>query len=41
MTRGELRIRVPNPHGSVISSGLIAEILRQAGVSRDDWESVA
>jgi hypothetical protein len=41
MAKGQLRIRVPNPHGAVISIGLIAEILRQAGVSREEWESAA
>ena len=41
MMKGERRITIPNPHGGDISSGLIAEILRQACVTRDEWFSVA
>jgi predicted RNA binding protein YcfA (HicA-like mRNA interferase family) len=39
MHKGGLGVRIPNPHGDDIGTGLIAEILRQAGVSRDEWES--
>ncbi len=38
MVRGELKIHIPNPHRSDISSHLLAEILRQAGISREEWE---
>jgi predicted RNA binding protein YcfA (HicA-like mRNA interferase family) len=38
MVRGERVLTVPNPHGSDIGLGLLAVILRQAGVSRKDWE---
>lgn len=40
MTKGYLRVRVPNPHRGDISSHLLAEILRQAGISSDEWEGV-
>jgi predicted RNA binding protein YcfA (HicA-like mRNA interferase family) len=40
MVRGSLRLRIPNPHQGDISKGLLAEILRQADVSRDDWENL-
>lgn len=39
MIRGPLKIRIPNPHGSGdIEICLVNEILRQAGISREDWE---
>ncbi len=38
MSRGELKVRIPNPHKSKdISDSLISEILRQAGISKDEW----
>ena len=40
MIRGDFTIRVPNPHHGDISKGLLSRILRQAGVSREDWESL-
>lgn len=40
MVRGDVTIRVPNPHRGDISVGLLARILRQAGVSRQEWEAV-
>ena len=38
MIKGMTRIRLPNPHQSDISAGLLARILRQAEISRDEWE---
>jgi predicted RNA binding protein YcfA (HicA-like mRNA interferase family) len=38
MVRANLRLRIPNPHQEDIGRNLLAEILRQAGISRDDWE---
>ncbi|HZS91642.1 MAG TPA: type II toxin-antitoxin system HicA family toxin [Chloroflexota bacterium] len=38
MIRGTLRLRIPNPHGGDISVALLSEILRQAGITRDEWE---
>ena len=40
MVRGDVVVTIPNPHGSDIGVGLLARILTQAGVSRDEWESV-
>ena len=40
MLRGALRIAVPNPHDGQISINLLARILRQAGILREDWEAV-
>jgi len=39
MTRGSIRLIVPNPHRQEISPDLLARILRQAGISREDWRS--
>ncbi len=38
MARSELKIRIPNPHPGDISRHLVAEILRQAGISLKEWE---
>jgi len=40
MIRGEVTIRVPNPHQGDIGRDLLARILRQAEVSRKEWEKV-
>lgn len=40
MTRGTVRVAIPNPHGSVIGRDLLARMVRQAGISRAEWESV-
>lgn len=38
--KGDLKVRIPNPHRSDISKHLITEILRQAKISREDWEKL-
>ena len=38
MVKGVIKLIVPNPHKGDISKNLLAEILRQAGISRADWE---
>jgi len=38
MMKGDLTLTIPNPHGSDISVALLKIILRQAGISRRDWE---
>ncbi len=40
MIRGQTRLRIPNPHQGDIGRGLVARILRQAGISRDEWEGL-
>jgi len=40
MVRDEQRITVPNFHGVDIGPDLLSRILRQAGVSRKQWESL-
>lgn len=37
MQRGGLRLIIPNPHPGSIDPGLIRRILRQAGISIDEW----
>lgn len=38
MSRGDLVLTVPNPHRGDIGIGLLAIILKQAGISRKEWE---
>jgi len=38
MIKGDLTLTVPNPHRGNIGRELLARILRQAGVSREEWE---
>jgi len=39
MQKGSLKVRIPNPHKSGdIGEALLREILRQAGVSHEEWE---
>jgi hypothetical protein len=38
MSRGDLVLTIPNPHRGDIGIGLLAIILKQAGVSRKEWE---
>lgn len=40
MVRGAVRVDIPNPHGGDISRGLLAVILQQAGITREEWENL-
>ena len=40
VTKGNLKVRIPNPHSGDISKHLIAKILRKAGISSRDWEKI-
>ncbi|RJP93730.1 MAG: type II toxin-antitoxin system HicA family toxin [Desulfobacteraceae bacterium] len=40
MAKGDITIRIPNPHQADIGKELLARILRQAGISRDEWEKL-
>ncbi|MEH2066564.1 MAG: type II toxin-antitoxin system HicA family toxin [Nostoc sp.] len=40
MVKDDITVRIPNPHKRDISKGLVAEILRQAGIDRDEWEQL-
>ena len=37
MVRGNLTLSIPNPHRGDIGRDLLSRILRQAGVSREEW----
>ncbi len=39
MVRGNVVLTLPNPHRSEIGPELLVRILRQAGVSRDEWST--
>jgi hypothetical protein len=41
MRRGDVTITLPNPHGRDIGVNLLATILREAGISREEWERSA
>ncbi len=38
MIKGDITLRLPNPHQSDIGRELLARILRQARIERDEWE---
>jgi predicted RNA binding protein YcfA (HicA-like mRNA interferase family) len=38
MIKENQKIRIPNPHAGDISAGLVKEILRQAGISSQEWD---
>jgi predicted RNA binding protein YcfA (HicA-like mRNA interferase family) len=40
MIRNDVVVTIPNPHRGDIGVGLLAVILKQAGVARADWEGV-
>ena len=37
MQQANKKIRIPNPHRGDIGVDLLANMLRQAGISRDEW----
>ncbi|MEX0786611.1 MAG: type II toxin-antitoxin system HicA family toxin [Dehalococcoidia bacterium] len=39
MKRGELKVHIPNPHGRQITVALQREVMRQAGVTQEEWEN--
>ena len=39
MRRGRLRLTIPNPHGGMIDPGLVRRVLRQAGITLEEWLS--
>ena len=40
MAKGELTVRLPNPHQGDIGRDFLARILRHARVSRAEWEEL-
>lgn len=39
MLKGDVVLTVPNPHREAVSVDLLARILKQANVSREEWQS--
>jgi len=39
MLRGDRRLILPNPHRGDISADLLIRLLRQSGVTREEWRS--
>lgn len=40
MVKGGLRLHIPNPHGGDINVPLLSKLLKQAGISKSEWESI-
>ena len=40
MVKGDLSISIPNPHGGDIRRELLKRILKQAGISKTEWEKL-
>ncbi len=40
LVKGDLRVRIPNPHKSDIGQHLLARILQEAGISKTEWEEL-
>ena len=38
--KGSLKIHIPSKHKGDISTGLINEILRQAGIDKQEWDNL-
>ncbi len=39
MRRGSLKVHIPNPHQESIGVSLLSRVLRQAGISDDEWNN--
>jgi predicted RNA binding protein YcfA (HicA-like mRNA interferase family) len=40
MLKGTKKQRIPNPHASDLHVSLLREILRQAGITDEEWNAV-
>lgn len=40
MLKGPLKLIIPSPHEGDISIGLLNRLLKQAGITREDWEDL-
>ena len=38
MVRADVVVTIPNPHRGDIGVGLLAVVLKQAGITRSEWE---
>ena len=39
MLRADRRLILPNPHRQTVSADLLTRLLRQAGITRQEWDS--
>ena len=37
MVKGQLRVRIPNPHKRDIGINLLKQVLKEAGIDRATW----
>jgi hypothetical protein len=40
MLRNNHAVTIPNPHGSDITEYFLRDLLKQAGISREEWEKL-
>jgi predicted RNA binding protein YcfA (HicA-like mRNA interferase family) len=40
MARDDVTVFIPNPHGGDIGRDLLARLLRQARISKNEWEAL-
>ena len=40
MIKADLKLTIPNPHQADIGRDLLARILRQAEIAKDEWEKL-
>ena len=40
MLKGNLTLTIPNPHQKDIGRDFLSRILRQAGISKEEWEKL-
>lgn len=40
LVKGARKLWLPNPHSGEISASLLLKILKQAGISREEWEQL-
>ncbi len=40
MIKDNLRLTLPNPHQGDIGSNLLGKILKQAGISKEEWKNL-
>lgn len=40
MKKGDLTLTLPNPHKTDLGKPLLAKLLLQAGISREEWEKL-
>lgn len=40
MVKGDMKIRIPNPHQGDISKPLVAKIIKEISISNKEWDNV-